>query len=53
MREQETLDTFASLMEKKKILVQLVQESFNRSSAALDISLADELDELRRIISGQ
>jgi hypothetical protein len=53
VREQETLDAFSSLMEKKKILVRLVQESVNRNSAPLDISLADELEELRRIISGQ
>ena len=31
MRERETLDTFASLMEKKKELVQLIAESFNKS----------------------
>jgi hypothetical protein len=40
-------------MEKKRQLVRLVQESVNRTTAPLDISLADELEELRRIISGQ
>ena len=53
MREQETLDAFSRLMEKKRQLVRLVQESVNRTTAPLDISLADELEELRRIASGQ
>lgn len=53
MREQETLHAFSRLMEKKRQLVKLVQESVNRTTAPLDISLADELEELRRIVSGQ
>jgi hypothetical protein len=40
-------------MEKKRQLVKLVQESVNRSKAPVDISLSEELDELRRIITGQ
>lgn len=47
------MDAFSRLMEKKRQLVGLVQESMNRNKAHVDISLSEELDELRRIISGQ
>jgi hypothetical protein len=53
VREQETLDAFSRLMDKKRQLVKLVQESVNRTKAPVDISLSEELDELRRIITGQ
>jgi hypothetical protein len=31
-------------MQKKKVLTKLVQQSFNKKSAYIDISLAEELD---------
>lgn len=37
-------------MNKKKELMQLVMQSYNRSSAAVDIALTEELDELKKII---
>jgi hypothetical protein len=40
-------------MTKKKQLLQLVQNSFNKKSALVDISLSEELDELKKIITGQ
>lgn len=40
-------------MQKKKVLMQLVQQSFNKKSAYVDISLTEELDELKKIINGQ
>jgi hypothetical protein len=40
-------------MEKKKELLGLVIESFNRKSASVDIGLTEEFDELKRIVKGQ
>ncbi len=53
VRERETLEAYLSLMGKKKRLLQLVQTSFNRKAALVDISLTEELEELRRVIGGQ
>lgn len=44
VRERETLEAFHTLMGKKKQLMQLVQNSFNKKTAFVDISLTEELD---------
>ena len=41
VREKEMLNTYALLMEKKKILLGLIVERFNASSAKVDIGLTE------------
>ena len=53
VRERETLEAYHTLMAKKKQLMQLVQNSFNKKTALVDISLTEELDELKKIINSQ
>ena len=53
VRERETLEAYHTLMGKKKQLMQLVQNSFNKKTAFVDISLTEELDQLKKIINGQ
>ena len=53
VREKETLATFALLSEKKKELLAVVMESFNKQEAEIDIGLTEEFDELRKVIASQ
>lgn len=40
-------------MKKKKQLLELIMQSYNRKEAAVDIGLSEELAELRKVITGQ
>jgi hypothetical protein len=53
VREQETLQTYQLLMQKKQALLKLISDSYNRQQAHIDIGLSEEFDELKRIIDGQ
>ena len=53
MRERETLETYEKLTQRKKELLELVRESFNKKEALMDISLTEEFQELRRVIEEQ
>ena len=53
VRERETLETYEKLTQRKKELLELVRESFNKKEALMDISLTEEFQELRRVIEEQ
>lgn len=45
--------TYELLMQRKKELLQLVIDTYNRNVGMVDIGLSEEMDELKKIISAQ